>query len=403
MFRVLLKMALTNLWRRRGRSVMLIGLISLSLAAMLFMVSLYEGMIQQQIDAAVRSESGHLIIQHREFRDYKQLQQSIQNASVLAQKLQRDKAIAALSVRLESEGLISTARHSQGVAIIGIDAERERHFGQLDRFVFKGAYRVKNSEAIIGAKLAEKLHATIGSRVIISTQSADGEITAAAFNISGILRSNNAAIDRQTLFIDRAKAEALLGVDDQASQIALMLHDLDKIDAVQARTGALIDPPLQIQSWRTYHAFMGQMLDMVDTVNAITYAIVFLVVALGIFDVVLLSVLERVREFGIMMAVGTPFWMVATLVILESLLIGLMGFLLGSFLGLLLLLYFGLYGLDFGTAMESFGFARQVFTPIEAGYFTTALAAVLIATLLATLIPVRVLARLRPVEAIRFS
>lgn len=80
-----------------------------------------------------------------------------------------------------------------------------------------------------------------------------------------------------------------------------------------------------------------------------------------------------------------------------------MGFLLGSFLGLLLLLYFGLNGLDFGAAMESFGFARQVFTPIEAGYFTTALAAVLIATLFASLIPVRVLDKVRPVEEIRFS
>lgn len=403
MFKLLIKMAFINLWRRRSRSLMLIALIALGLGALLFMVSLYDGMMRQMIDSALRSDSGHLVVQHKDFRDYRQLDQSIPDYAAIVARLEGDPAVAGVSVRLKNEGLISTARHSQSVEIIGIDPAREQRFGQLGGFITQGEYRLNKGEAILGAQLAEKLRAEIGSRVIVSVQSADKSIRSAAFKISGILRANNVYIDKQSLFVPYAEAERIFGVSGQASQIAVMLKNPDEVMIAKARFAAGLDENLRLYDWLEFYPLIAQSLDAVDVFYLISYGIVFLVVALGIFDVVLLSVLERVREFGIMMAVGTPFWSVAALVILESVAVGLFGFAAGAALGTLLLLYFNIYGLDFGTSMEDFGFARTVYTPIEPGYYATALIAVLIATVLAALIPVRVLAKLKPVEAIRFN
>lgn len=380
-------------------------MIALSLSGLLGLQGLYDGMISHLINTTIRSDSGEISLYDKEYRLNKSLDYRLSPLSKYEDAFSKIEAIDAYSIRLEKEGLISTAHKSLGATLKGISLEDERHFGQLDAFITKGDYGFGkgNKGALIGSALAKKLHLTIGSRVIFTAQDVEGEINAISFRIIGILKTGNPSIDDNSVFVSMEKMSKFLNLQQSATQIALRLKDTDNIKNVQKELQTLL-PDVDVLRWDELYPLLIQMQELMNIFNLASYAIVFIVAALGIFGVMLVSVLERMREFSIMLAIGTPYKIVRNQIIMEASFLGIIGYMAGAFLGWILLLYMSTSGVDmrsFEAGLELYGYSAVMYANMHLYYFFQAFFAVFFATLLSVIWPLRKLKKIKPIQVIQ--
>lgn len=405
---LLFKMAFANLWRRKSRTVVVVLMIGLGVSGLMFIQGIYDGMLSGMKNSMIRSGTGHLVIQHKEYKRSKLLKDAVDHPEKIAALLDANPEISAWSSKIANEGLAASARYSRGVRIVGIDREKEIAFGQLDKFVIDGAFDFgkKGRGAVIGASLAKKMKVTVGKKIVLTTQARDKSIQSAAFRVTGLLRADNPYVDKQVVFIDQHRAESLFQAPGTVSYFTVMLKDETRADALKEQLAPEVDGTNTMYTWKEYYPILRFSEAYMEQFYAIMYLIVFAVVAVGIFDIVLISVLERVRELGIMMAIGTSFGKVAALIVLESFIIGFLGFLAGSAIGGAVLAWFATYGMDLSFAakgLENFGIASVIYADFKGSYFLAAFLAVGVATVVAALFPVRILKKKNPVEVIRFS
>ena len=384
---------------------MVIMMIALSLSGLLGLQGLYDGMISHLINTTIRSDSGEISLYAKEYRLNKSLDYRLSPLSKFENTFSQVEGVDAHSIRLEQEGLIATAHKSLGATLKGISLEKEQHFGQLDEFITEGEYSFGkgNKGALIGSALAKKFHLTIDSRVIFTAQDVSGEINSISFRISGILKSGNPSIDENTVFVSMEKMSKFLNLQQSATQIALRVKDTEHIHIVQKELQLLL-PDIDVLRWDELYPLLIQMQELMNIFNLASYAIVFVVAALGIFGVMLVSVLERMREFSIMLAIGTPYKVVRNQILLEASFLGLMGYLAGAFLGWCLLLYMSISGIDmrsFEAGLELYGYSAVMYANMHLYYFFQAFFAVFFATLLSVIWPLRKLKKIKPIQVIQ--
>ncbi len=384
---------------------MVIMMIALSLSGLLGLQGLYDGMISHLINTTIRSDSGEISLYAKEYRLHKSLDYRLSPLSKFEKELSKIEELTSYSVRLQQEGLIATAHKSLGATIKGISLENEQNFGQLDAFITKGDYSFGkgNKGALIGSALAKKLHLTIGSRVIFTAQDANAEINSISFRITGILKTGNPALDEYSVFVSMQKISAFLNLKESATQIALRIKDVEHMAKVQKELQILF-PNTDVLRWDELYPLLIQMQEWMNIFNLASYAIVFIVAALGIFGVMLVSVLERMREFSIMLAIGTPYKTVRNQILLEASLLGVIGFIAGAFLGWILLFYMSTAGVDmrsFEAGLELYGYSAVMYANMHLYYFFQAFFAVFFATLLSVIWPLRMLKKIKPIQVIQ--
>jgi ABC-type lipoprotein release transport system permease subunit len=405
MYKIAKHLAWLSIWRRKTRSLMVIIMIALSLSGLLGLQGLYDGMISHLINTTIRSDSGEISLYDKAYRLNKSLDYRLSPLSKYEEAFSKIESIDAYSIRLEKEGLISTAHKSQGATLKGISLENEQTFGGLNAFITQGDYSFgkDDKDALIGAALAKKLNQNIGSRVIFTAQDTTGEIKAISFRISGILKTGNPSIDDHSVFVSMEKMSKFINVHQSATQIALRVKDTERIPIVQKELQNLF-PDIEVLRWDELYPLLIQMQEWMNIFNLASYAIVFVVAALGIFGVMLVSVLERMREFSIMLAIGTPYKTVRNQIITEASFLGFIGYATGALLGWIFLLYMSTAGLDmraFEAGLELYGYSAVMYANMHLYYFFQAFFAVFFATLLSVIWPLRKLKKIKPIQVIQ--
>jgi len=405
-----LKIAYFNLWRRKSRTILVIIMIGFGLASMIFSQGLYDGMMVQMIQDQIRTGTGELTIYKKGYEESKLLSNYIEDIAAVEDVLKGKDDISHFVSRVKCDGVVSSARYSQGATIIGIDPAREKHFINYKDPVVKGAFRVdgENNQGMIGEKLAEKLKVGIGKKIVIQGQALNKEIVATAIRVIGILKTNNPQIDTSGVLLDKKQVQQLFQVNGVTEFNILLKPDTDLkaqkarlIEEIEAKKGLNIE----IFTWRELYPIVLIWDQVMNYFVYISYGIVFLVVALGIFFILFISIMERVKEFGILLAVGTPFSSICKIVFYESFIMGMLGYCFGAFFGWLSLYVFSRFGLDlsyFSSGLTDVGMAAVMYPVVEGGYFVLGLIAVGASSGMAAFIPLWRLKRLKAVEAIRF-
>jgi len=403
MFNTIVKMAYKNIFLRKGRSILLVLMIGVSMGVMVSLEGLYDGMSQRMIDKTMRSDSGEVSLYAKQYRLEKDIAYRIEDAEKLCKTLEKMQNVKFALYRIKAEGLAQTATKSKPASIIGIDLEDEKHFGKFEEFLQKGKLELGKNDALIGSELAKNLKIKIGSKVIFSTQDSNHEIQSTALRIKAVVRTSNVLLDNDTLFINRNMAASILAVLPQsATQIALRSN----AEAATALQKELEDafPALDVKTFKELYPQLKQMQSMMSVFNGITFIIVMIVVFIGIFGVMYVNILDRVREFGILLSIGYAYRYIRLQIILESLFLGLSGYILGTIIGLSLLNYLKVYGLDlkmFADGMESFGMDSVIYAAIESSYFVSTFIAIILASVMSVFLPLRKIKKLNPVEVIR--
>ncbi|MEA3373866.1 MAG: FtsX-like permease family protein [Campylobacterota bacterium] len=397
------KMALLHIVRRKGRAVLIALMISLSLIGLLLMEGMYEGMMVQITQNSIKTGCGTVSIQHKEFRSDNNIKYHIDAPEQIIPLLDAQAGISSYVTRVSQRGLIATAGYSQGVSVMGVEQDREAEHAGLPNFMIKGKYSFEKRGAVIGYRLARKLKVEIGKKVIVTMQDVNNEVVSVALKVRGIIKTNNMAIDGSGLLMDIDRLRALTGIQG-VTEIAILLDDQNADFTIkEAIEKQLQDGNLAVYSYKELYPTLYESEAFMETYNKISSAFIFIVATLGIFGVVLVSVLERVREFGIMMAIGTQFRDITRLIIYESLLITMSGYIVGAVVGGGLLWYFREYGLDLSglsDAFAIFGMDSSIHAILKQEYFTSSFISVLLATLAATVIPIRTLKKRNPIQSI---
>jgi len=376
-------------------------MIASSLWGLMLMLGIYDGMIKQMIDNAIRSDSGDITIYYKGYRSDNDIKLHIKNPQLIINDIDKDPDIKSHVQRVLSDGLISTAKYSKAVKIFGIELEAEKKQAKLDSYIKEGDFTFEKRGVIIGSTLAKKLKLSIGKKVILSAQNSEGEINSIALKIRGILKTNNMHIDNIAVFIPLKKAQKFLGIEG-IMQISVIFSDKTKISAFQNNMSKKYQN-IELFRWDELYPALMQSKAIMEKYSLISYVLIFFVAGIGIFGVVLVSVMERLREFAILQAIGTPFKMVAEIIFLESLFIGMVGFILGCILGGGTLYYFYIYGLDlssFSDALDEFGMDAVTYAVIKPSYFVTGFFAVFIAVVFSVILPLHLLKKSKPIEVI---
>jgi len=397
MYSLILKLAYKNAFLRLSRTILVIVMIAVSMGMMLSIEGLYDGMSLSLIDKSKRSDSGDISIYAKGYRLSKSISDSIENSSTLKSELQKNKSVKAVALRLKADGLCATARKSSFATAIGIDLDEEEKFGGFSDFLKSGELKLGKRGVLVGGELAKTLKLKLGSKLIFSTQDKIGEINSISLRVNAIVQTSNIALDNSSIFVQRAVLKKFLGVSaDTVTQIAIKTDSPTLQAALQKEY-----TDLDVKSFLELYPMMKQMQDIMIIFNSITFFIVMMVVFIGIMGVMYVSILDRIREFGIMRSIGLSYSLIRMQIILEALFVGILGYILGAIIGFAALYYLKNYGLDLSTyadGLESYGYSSVMYATIKGSYFSSTFVAIFSSSLLSVVLPLRKIKNMNSIE-----
>lgn len=405
-----IKIAARGIARNPRRTALTVAATAFGLTAFIFLYSFVDGYFKQMVDNSTGYITGDMQIQHPLFRQEMAPGLALRESATLLRKIEQLPMVAAAAPRVQVQALISSASQSQNILLFGIDPERERNVTILHRSVQTGSAlrNGQDREIMLGSKLADKLQVKLGGKVVIMAQTSDATLASAAYRVSAIFQTESEAFDNAIAFVSLSAGQALLGLGENISSIALRLRERDQLDAAGAAlTRELAATPYVLLSWRALLPEVAQMIDYVSMNFKLVIGIVFFVVAMGVTNTLLMSVLERTHEFGIMMALGTRPAQIVRLVLYESLALALIGVLLGYLAGYMLVQYLAIDGIDltaYSRGLQTIPGLTGVITPrLQTAHLALPALLLLAINGVAALYPGWRAARLKPVEAIRHA
>jgi putative ABC transport system permease protein len=401
---MLFKVAWRNIWRNRTRSTVVIASVAIGLFAGMFMMAFFQGFIKEDIKNAVEAQLAHIQIHNPAFMDDKDVNDTITNSGAIIDKLKKDVNIKSVSGRAITTGMISSSSTASGVEIHGVVPADEKTISSISQDMVEGAYfnSDKKNEIVIGQKLAEKLGVKLHNKIVLTFQSKTGDLTAGSFRIAGIFKSRNSGFDESTVFTNFNELSQLLGTGSGIHEIAILLKDDQKVDLFN--TGLKKEhPQLLVQTWGEIAPEMGMLTGLMDQMLYIIMGIILLALMFGIINTMLMAVLERQREFGVLMAIGMNKPRVFFMVLLESVMLTCVGIPLGILLTIATVDYFAKYGIDlsaFSKALSQFGMGNMVYPELQTAMFVPVTIMTAITAILSAIYPAIKALQFKPAVAI---
>ncbi len=408
-----IKLGWRNLWRAPQRTA--IELTSLAGAVLLamWMVSMQAGMYPKMIEEGTRMGSGHVGFYRSEYLELRRINLTFP-AEELVARLEAEPGVKHAFPRLQVPGLARSSRESRGAVMIGLDFAREKGTNPLlkDKHLVAGRWPKEGSlkEAVMGVKLAEELGLKLGRKFVWMAQDKNGEMASRLFRVRGFLKTGIADIDKAMVFVPRPAAAKVLGAPGEAHELAVLLSDYRQVENFLPRAESLA-AALSDVSAVPWQKAMPQIADGIRLDRASGYiflTLILVIVGIGIANTLLMSVLERIREFGLIRGLGLGGEGIVRMILAEAVVLGLVGSGIGVALGTMLVGYQSRYGMDFSAVIGEKGqeFGGVLIEPIIYPGWDWPRVAVIVAimctiALIASIYPTLKALEIRPAEAMR--
>ena len=405
---VFLLIAGRNILRNPRRTAITAGGTAFGIVAFVFLFGFFDGFGEDLTENSTRYVTGHVQLERAGFRlDYAP-ELAFEGAETLLRQLRAAPQVEAAAPRVQVQALASSAAKSEGILLVGIVPEAEREVTFIHRTIVEGLPLGAGADRdiLIGRKLAERLGVRLGEKVIVMAQAADGELGTGAYRVSGIFATESATFDGAMAFVTLRAAQSLLVLGTRVSTINLRLRDrgalADTLPELQRR---IADTGLSLAPWQALLPQIDEMVRLVRVFSNIMLAIAFIVIAMAIMNTVFMAVAERTREFGVMMALGTPPAAIQRMVVYETLALMLLASFIGYGLGFMLVTYFGRQGIDLSGFFRGYsaipGLTGVIHPQLLAGRLAVPGLVLFTTSVLVSLYPASRAARLDPVRAIR--
>ncbi len=402
-----IKIAWRNIWRNRTRSLVIIVAIIVGLMGGIFSAAIRLGAENQRFRESVENQISHIQIHHPQFIANPEARYRIPDGFKLSDELMQHPEIKIASPRTVFDGMAATANLNTGVRIKGIDPDTEAQTTYLDELIVEGTYFTEEGRlpsVIIGRTLADDLKSGVGSRIVLTFQDVESEIVSASFRIEGLYSVTSKRFEERMVFVNASDINGLVADEEAVTEIAIVLYDPDKYRTVANELRESYSG-LDIRHWADIDPSLFYALEFLERNLVFLVGIIILGVSFGLLNTILMSVLERVRELGVLMAVGMKKAKVFGMVVIETTMVSVIGGVLGLISSYGLVEYLHRRGVNLagfgGDGLEAYGFASIVYPEVEpVFYFKIALLVVAFA-IIAAMYPAWKAIRLVPAEAVR--
>ena len=409
---MIFSIAWKNVWRNKLRSSIVISSIVIGLLGGIFYLAVAKGMVQQQVNSAIHTEISNIQMHHPQFLINDEIKYSINNPDEKIEKIKNLSAVSAVTSRITSPAMISSAVTGTGIFIRGISVAEEKKVTNLHSLIIDGTYfesHIKN-QILIGEKLANKLKVKIKSKVVITIQNVSGEISYSAFRVVGIFKTNNSNYDQMNVFVKKSVLASILNFDKaKSTEIAILLKHNNLTNKAVVEINQIFKKEIEekiliAQTWEEISPVLKMMNEMTVQYSMIFVIIILVALSFGIINTMLMAIMERVREIGMLMAIGMNKTRVFLMILLETVFLSISGGFLGLTVSWIVIKITGTTGIDLSViadGLNSMGYSSFLYPELEFNYYLLIGLLVVVTAILASIMPARKALKFNPVEAVR--
>ncbi|WP_461632118.1 ABC transporter permease [Labilibaculum euxinus] len=401
-----IKLAWRNLWRNRRRTLITVASIFFGVMLSAYMTSMQEGSYTKMVDIVVKFYSGYMQVHHEDYWENKSINNSFEYNQELVDELLANKDVEFVFPRLESFGLASSKELTKGAMIFGIDPLGENQLTKIADKVRSGKYLEAEDEGVLmGAGLAKYLQLGVNDTLVIISQGYHGVSAAEKFPVRGIIKHVSPELNKTIVYMSLAKCQEFFSAENRLTSLVINVADNDVMKRAFHDLKKKMKAPYSIMSWEEMQPEVVQQIESDRAGGIIMKAILYIVIAFGILGTIMMMIMERRREFGVMVAIGMRKGKLASVIFFETLFIGLLGILSGLLVSYPLLLLQSANPIPLtGQAaqlMEEFGFEPYMFFSTAWQVFSQQAISVSVITLIIAIYPVISIFRFKVIKALK--
>jgi ABC-type lipoprotein release transport system permease subunit len=403
---MILRLAWRNLWRHSRRSWLTIAAIAFATLLLIFMITLQLGSYDMMINNNLQVFTGHFQVQAPGYLKKPQMRNTLTQPQQLAAQIRPINGIVDIAIRAKGFALIASEQRTYGAEVVGVETAHEKKLSNIPKLIKTGRFLSDDNaqELIIGEVLARNLKVTVGDELTLLGSGRDGSIAAAVLPIVGIFKSGEPGLDRNLIEIPLNSFQEIFTMQNQAHIIVGIVENLDDLETILTQIRTKLTDKQVVLDWDTLVPGLMQLIEADFISSWFLYICLVFIVTFSILNTFLMAVLERTREFGVMLALGAKPFLIAKLVILESLLLTLLGLAIGMIIGITIVLYFYIHGFSYPGMEElgaEFGITGKVTPELSLLAISLGPLVILTFTMLASIYPALGIRLLKPVDAMK--
>ena len=404
---MLMRLSWKNIWRNKLRSGTILGSIAIGLFAGTFISAIISGWVDNSVEADIRNQLSYIQIHSPGFNDDNDINAWFMQTDV-EQAIQQTPEITDASFRLKINGMLASASNVAGVSVRAVDVEAEKATSTIYQtipdscgsFLEEGRMPV-----VISKRMAEKLKVRLKSKIVFTFQDTEGEMQSLAFRVGGIFKTSNSAFDEGTAYLRKSDIFDATGLPEGAvHETGLMVDKLETALVADSKLETLL-PNMDVQRWDEIQPELGLMYSWIDMITIIILVIFLFALSFGIINTMLMAVLERSRELGMLGAIGMSKRRIFNMIMLETIFLTGVGSIIGIIFGMLIIGWTSQSGIDLtfmgGNLFEDYAFVTVVFPEMNIKMFFQIVLLVILTGIISSIYPAGKALKLNPLEAIR--
>lgn len=397
-----------NIWRNKVRSLVIIFSIALGIFAGLSATAFMKGLAEQRIQKVIKTELSYIQVHREGFRQNSDFKGYMPDAAGIATEIRQLPHVTGTSERLVLQAMIASAETASGVLVTGVDTTNEMLVTNIHEKIIEGDYLrgISKNPVLIGKKLAEKLNAKIRTRLVITLQDTANNVVSGLFRVAGIFSTNNNIYDETHVFVIGDHIRGLTELPATAShEIAVNIDDNENLPMVESGIKE-IARGYEVMNWRALSPEMNYLTEAMDLYMYIFIIIILLALLFGIINTMLMVVMERTKEIGMLMAIGMNKLRIFSMIVLESILLTLTGGVVGIIIGTLFSRWRSNVPIDlsrWAAGYEQLGYDAYVYLSLEAVMVVNITVLVILTGVVAALYPAYKALKNDPADALRME
>lgn len=404
--RMLVRLAWLNIWRNPVRTGVVLSAVVMGIWALIFLLGFFNGMVNSYIHATIQSRTSHLQIHHPEFVQDPELTNFLQPVGAYAGKLREDARVKAFAERLVVQGLLSSAAGSRGAVVKAVHADAEPAVSALHTKLAEGEFldTERRNPILISRGMGRRLGVALNQHLVLSFQNAEGDFASGRFRVVGWFDTGNTQEDDVLAFVrfDDLMSLSLLP-EDAFHEMAVLLHDIEQVSSVIADLSGYF-PDALLRPYTEISPDLVLYNEQIRTMLSIVIVVIMIALLFGIVNTMLMAVLERQRELGMLLAIGMNRRKVFFMITLESLILCTVAAPLGLLIGYATISWLGGSGIDlknWSEGLEQFGLGTVIYPELSWQTYAEIVFALVLTAIIAGIYPSLKAVSLNPVEAIR--
>ncbi len=402
---MLLVLAWKNIWRNKKRSLIIVAAIAFGLWGGLFSDAVMMGGVESMVETAISRDLSHIQIHRKDYARDKDVRNYIPDGPEVVDKVRGLAGVKAVSPRTLIFGMAASPASSFGVQITGIDPDQAPGVTNINEQLIDGAYfgTERRNQILVGRKLAERLNLDLRSKVVLSFQDLQGNIAYIACRVTGIFKTNSTQFDEANVFVQQSDLFRVLETGPVYHEIAIRAQSNQVITGIAEEIKTMY-PDLQTERWDELAPELAYLSETTAIYSYVFVGIILFALLFGITNTMLMSVVDRIRELGMLMAIGMKKGRVFVMILFETIMLSLTGGIAGTIVGLATIAYYGNAGIDLSaiaTSLESFGMNTMLYPFLPTAMYIGLGVLILLTANIAALMPAWKAIHLVPSQAIR--